>query len=149
MSKAGFATMISYFNADNFFCVTGMMLFANKNARPLTKTAKINNGRINRSKGIPADLIAINSNLSPKLPKVMMEENSNDKGSAVGIQKSVTNPTSFKTVNKSNPLPTKSSMYNQKNCMVNTNMEILKAAIKGPTKALMIRMSSFFITLCF
>jgi hypothetical protein len=33
--------------------------------------------------------------------------------------------------------------------MVNTNMEILKAAIKGPTKALMIRMSSFFITLCF
>ena len=93
--------------------------------------------------------MAINSNLSPKFPKVIMEENSNDRGSAVGIQKSVTNPTSFKTVNKSNPLPTKSSMYNQKNCMVNTNMEILKAAIKGPTKALMIRMSSFFITLCF
>jgi len=43
----------------------------------------------------------------------------------------------------SKPLPTKSSMYNQKNCMVSTNVEIVSAAKKGPMKALRISMSNF------
>lgn len=37
-------------------------------------------------------------------------------------------------------------MYNQKNCMVNTNTEIAKDPIKGPIKDRMIRISSFLIT---
>jgi hypothetical protein len=76
----------------------------------------------------------------------MIEENNSAIGNAVGIQKKVTKPTNFKTVRISNPFPTKSSMYNQKNCMVNTNTEIMKAAIKGPTNERMTSMSSFFIT---
>ena len=43
----------------------------------------------------------------------------------------------------SKPLPTKSSMYNQKNCIVSTKVEIVNAAKKGPMKAFRISMSNF------
>ena len=46
----------------------------------------------------------------------------------------------------SNPLPTKSSIYNQKNCIMSTNRAIRKVAIKGPMNDLMINISNFFIT---
>ena len=49
----------------------------------------------------------------------------------------------------SKPLPTKSSMYNQKNCITNTNNEIKKVAKKGPINERIISVSSFFITLSF
>ena len=148
MSNAGLATIRSYFSADNFFWVTGMMLLANKNASPVTSKAKINKGRMKRSSGIPEDLMATNSNDSPRFPKVMIAEKSNERGRAVGIQNNVTSPTSLPMVGKSRPLPTRSSIYNQKNCMVSTKTEIEKAATNGPIKDLMMRISSFFITLC-
>ena len=43
-----------------------------------------NNGRINRSKEIPEDLIATNSKLSPRLPNVINEERSTASGKASG-----------------------------------------------------------------
>jgi hypothetical protein len=86
------------------------MLFANKKATPDKKMVNINNGRMNLIKGIPAALIAINSKLSPKFPKVMMDENNNANGNAVVKVVAETNPMSSKIVNKSNPLPTRSSM---------------------------------------
>ena len=107
------------------------------------------NGRIKRNKGIPEALIATNSKDSPKLPKVIIEEKSNARGNAVGTQNKVTKPTNFNKVMKSSPFPTKSSIYNQKNCMVNTKTEIANAAIKGPINERMMSMSSFFITLSF
>jgi hypothetical protein len=90
--------------------------------------------------------MATSSKVSPRLPKVMMEENNKARGKAVGTQNRVTRPISFNTVNRSSPFPTRSSMYSQKNCMVNTNKEMAKAAIKGPIKDLMMSISSFFIT---
>lgn len=143
----GLETMISYLSADNFNCVTGIILFANKKAIPQTKKVNTNKGRMNRVKEIPAALMATNSNFSPRFPKVMIDEKSNAKGKAIGTQNKATNPTNFKTVMRSSPLPTKSSIYNQKNCMVKTNKEIAKAAIKGPIKDRIINMSSFFITI--
>ncbi len=143
----GLETMISYLSADNFNCVTGIILFANKNAIPQTKKVNTNNGRMKRVKEMPAALMATNSNFSPRFPKVMIEEKSKARGNAMGTQNKATNPTNFKTVIKSNPFPTKSSIYNQKNCMVNTNKEIANAAIKGPIKDRIINMSSFFITI--
>ena len=73
----------------------------------------------------------------------MIDENKRAKGKAMGTQNNITSPTSFITVKKSNPLPTRSSMYNQKNCMVNTNNEMAKAAKNGPIKERMMSMSSF------
>ena len=116
---------------------------ANKKAMPASKMAKIKSGRIKRTKGMPADLMAMSSKLSPKFPNVMIEEKSKAKGMAVVNMLIDTRPTNFKMMNVSNPFPTKSSMYSQKNCMVSTNIEIVNAAKKGPMKALRISMSNF------
>ena len=145
---AGLATMISYFKLVNFICVTGTMLFANKKAMPVNNKAKRNRGRIKRIKGIPAALIATNSKLSPKFPNVMMEEKSNAKGSAVVKILTDTSPISCNMINKPRPFPTKSSMYNQKNCMVSTKVVISSAAKKGPIKAFRISMSNFLNKVC-
>ena len=110
---------------------------------PASKIAKIKSGRIKRTKGMPADLMAMSSKLSPRFPNVMIEEKSKAKGMAVVNMLIDTRPTNFKMMNVSNPFPTKSSMYSQKNCMVSTNIEIVNAAKKGPIKALRISMSNF------
>jgi hypothetical protein len=50
----------------------------------------INKGLINRNREMPADLMATNSKLSPKFPKVMMDEIKIAKGRASGIAVTVT-----------------------------------------------------------
>jgi hypothetical protein len=87
--------------------------------------------------------MAINSKLSPKFPKVMMEENNKANGNAVVKVLTDTSPINCRIVRKSKPLPTKSSMYSQKNCIVSTKVEIVSAAKKGPIKAFRISMSNF------
>ena len=72
-----------------------------------------------------------------------MDENNSASGNAVVMVLTETNPINSKMVSRSKPLPTKSSMYNQKNCMVSTKVEIVSAAKKGPMKALRISMSNF------
>ena len=105
-----------------------------------------NNGRINRNKEIPEDLMATNSKLSPILPNVINEERSTASGKA-----SVTNTELWYQINlrmtpTPRPLPTKSSIHNQKNCMSSTNKVIKKVAAKGPTNALITSLSNFLIT---
>ena len=111
------------------------------------KKETISKGRMKRSREIPADLIATSSKLSPKLPKVMMEEISMASGSASGIAVAVTYNVSSKMLARSRPLPTRSSMYFQKNCITNTNSVMKKVAINGPTNDLRISLSSFLITI--
>ena len=127
----------------SFICVTGMILFANKKASPANKTANKNKGRINRVNGIPAALMATSSKLSPKLPKVIIDENNNANGSAVVKVLTDTRPINSTMVIKSSPFPTKSSIYNQKNCIVNTNIQMAKAAKNGAMNARRISMSNF------
>ena len=120
-----------------------MILLANKNATPESKMVNKKMGRIKRINGIPAALIATNSKLSPKLPKVIIEENKRESGKERVMVLMATNPTNCMMVKKSNPFPTKSSMYNQKNCIVSTKVVMVSAAIKGPIKAFRISMSNF------
>ena len=63
-----------------------------------------------RISGIPADLMAMSSKLSPRFPNVMIDENSNANGMAVVNILIDTSPTNFKIMKVSNPFPTKSSM---------------------------------------
>ena len=123
------------------------MLLANKNDIPAISIETINNGRINLSNGMPADLMATSSNDSPKLPNVIMEESNKANGSASGTQVIVTSPVSLANVKKSRPLPTKSSMYNQKNCITSTKSATRNVAKNGLIKAFIIKESSFLITL--
>ena len=110
---------------------------------PDKKIVNIKTGRIKRIKGIPAALMATSSKLSPKLPKVIMEENNKESGRDKVMVLIATNPTNCMMVKKSKPFPTKSSMYNQKNCMVSTKVVMVSAAKKGPIKAFRISMSNF------
>jgi hypothetical protein len=72
-----------------------------------------------------------------------MDENSKANGSAVVKVLTETRPINSKMVKRSSPFPTKSSMYNQKNCIVSTNIQMAKAAKKGAMNARRISMSNF------
>src|ERR1700759_4982261 len=104
-------------------------------------------GRIKRNKEIPEDLIATNSKLSPRFPKVIIDEIR----MAIGIESvSSVAPAyhkNFPIVRRSSPLPTRSSIYFQRFCITNTKKEIKKAAIKGPMNALRMSLSNFLITI--
>lgn len=122
-------------------------MFEKINAIPPIIVAVIKSGRIKRDKEIPADFMATNSKVSPRFPNVIIDDNNIANGRAKGISVAETYIINFKMIIKSKPLPTKSSIYNQKNCITNTNNDIKKVAKKGPIKDLRINVSNFFITL--
>jgi hypothetical protein len=126
---------------------TGIILFANKNEIPPIRIAIINNGCIKRSKAMPADFMATNSKLSPKCPNVIIDESKRASGKARGTIEAAYKPINFEIIEKSSPLPTRSSIYSHKNCITNTNNAIKKVAKNGPVKAFIIKASSFLITL--
>ncbi len=66
-----------------------MILFANTKAIPQRKTINMRTGLMNRNNDIPDDLIATNSNLSPRLPNVINEENKTASGSASGTNEAL------------------------------------------------------------
>ena len=90
MSNAGLATRISYSMVVNFKLATGIKKLEMQKATPAMNIDTINRGLINRNREMPADLMATNSKLSPKLPKVMIDEIKIAKGSASGIAVTVT-----------------------------------------------------------
>jgi hypothetical protein len=90
--------------------------------------------------------MATNSKVSPRFPKVIIDESSMARGSARGTSVAQTYKMNLAMVNISRPLPTISSIYNQKNCSTSTNNVIKKVAINGPMNALRMSWSSFFIT---
>ena len=102
-------------------------------------------GRIKRSREIPADFMATNSKLSPRFPKVIIEEIR----MAIGIAKARREAPAYQIncpmVTISKPLPTKSSIYFQSICIINTNTAMKKVIMKGPIKVLRISLSNFFI----
>jgi hypothetical protein len=75
-----------------------------------------------------------------------MEESKMDKGSASGTAVTVTKLVSFRILIRSRPLPTRSSIYFQKNCITKTKRVMKNVAMKGPMKAFRINLSSFLIT---
>ena len=90
MSNAGFATRISYKSVVNFKLATGITKLERKKEKQHKSAATKNKGRIKRNNGIPADLIATNSKLSPKFPKVIMDEIKTANGNANVIIVTVT-----------------------------------------------------------
>jgi hypothetical protein len=63
-----------------------------------------------------------------------MEDKSIANGRANGISEAETKNNNSRITKTPKPLPIKSSMYFQKNCMINMNMEIQKVTTKGPIK---------------
>ena len=101
---------------------------------------------MNRNKDMPEDLIAINSKLSPKFPNVINEESKTANGKANGTNAALWYQINSRITPAPSPFPTKSSMYNQKNCITSTNKVIKKVATNGPIKDLMMSLSNFLNT---
>ena len=112
---------------------------------PLSKTAIQTSGRIKRNKEIPEDLMATNSKLSPRLPNVIIEEIRIAMGMARVNKEALTYHKNCPMVIKSKPLPTRSSMYFHRLCIIKTKNAIKNVAINGPIKDLIMSLSSFFI----
>ena len=116
---------------------------ANKNVIMQSNTVTHTNGRINLSNDMPADFIATSSKLSPRLPKVMIDE----MRIAIGIARvesvALAYHTNFMIVINGNPLPTRSSMYFHNVCIINTKNAIKNVTINGPRKDFRISLSNF------
>jgi hypothetical protein len=80
---------------------------------------------------MPADLIAVNSELSPKFPNVMIAANKIPSGNAMGTRVVDNNPMNLLMVMTSRPLPINSSIHTHMNCMIKMSHVTKKAAIKG------------------
>src|SRR5262249_15810004 len=86
-----------------------------------------------------------NSKLSPRFPNVINDERRTANGKASGTSAAVSYQINSKITAVRNPLPTKSSIHNQKNCITNTRSVIKKVEINGPINAFTTNMSSFLI----
>ena len=94
---------------------------------------------------IPAAFIAVNSELSPRFPKVISDDNSTASGKASGtIIKLIYQKNSPSTSNVS-PLPINSSTYCHKNCIISTKRLTTNVPMKSIPNCFIIKMSNFLI----
>ena len=102
-------------------------------------------GLINLSSEIPDDLMDTSSKLSPRLPKVMIEEISIAIGIASISKEALAYQRNLQIVKRSRSLPTRSSMYFHRLCIISINNAIKKVITNGPIKDLKTSLSNFFI----
>lgn len=94
---------------------------------------------------IPAALIAVSSELSPKFPNVIKEERRIARGKACGT---IINPMYQKNCARAVigiPLPIRSSTYRHKNCIISTNWQMKKVPAKSSPNCLARNISNFFM----
>tara|TARA_B100001250_G_scaffold414335_1_gene452045 strand:- start:1930 stop:2244 length:315 start_codon:yes stop_codon:yes gene_type:complete len=85
-------------------------------------------------KGFPIEFRAVNSDFSDKLPVSIIEANKTDKGRAMGTNVIVEYHNSSRIIYHSNPLPIKSSIYFQRNCINRIIITIENVKKKGRIK---------------
>ena len=112
---------------------------------PQSKTATQINGRINLNNEIPEDFMATSSKLSPRLPKVMIEEIRIAIGMVNVRSEALAYHKNCPMVKRSRSLPTRSSIYFHKLCIINTKKVMKNVAINGPINDLIMSVSNFFI----
>ena len=95
-------------------------------------------------KGFPIEFRAVNSDFSDKFPVSIIEANKTDKGRAMGINVIVEYHNSSRIIYHSNPLPIKSSIYFQRNCINKMVMTIEKVRKNGRIKAEKINFLNIF-----
>src|SRR5258708_2998824 len=76
--------IISYLSVFILRLATGSTLLLKKKATKVSRILTKKRGRRKRSREIPADFMATSSKVSPRLPRVMIEERSTASGRARG-----------------------------------------------------------------
>ena len=94
---------------------------------------------------MPAALMAVSSLLSPRLPKVMSDDNSSASGSACATRLSPIYQKNCAITSIEIPLPMSSSTYRHRNCIINTNWLMKNVPTNSSMNCLIINMSSFLI----
>ncbi len=94
---------------------------------------------------MPAALMAVSSELSPRLPKVISELSNIANGRACGT---IIRPMYWKNCASTSidrPLPMSSSMKRHKNCIISTKRQMKNVPAKSSKNCLAMNLSSFFI----
>ena len=94
---------------------------------------------------MPAALIAVSSELSPKLPNVMSDARRIASGNACGISISPMYQKNCANTSMVRPLPMSSSTYLHRNCIISTNWQMKNVPAKSRPNCLAMNMSSFLI----
>ena len=94
---------------------------------------------------IPAAFIASSSLFSPNVPNVIIEASSVASGSDNGIRVMLPQPRNSSMTFMLRPLPTSSSIYSHRNCIIRMKMTTSRIAMNGPMNDFSMNWSSFFI----
>ena len=94
---------------------------------------------------MPAALIAVSSELSPRFPKVMSEDKRIASGRACGTRVSPMYQKNCASTSTDNPFPMRSSMYLHRNCIISTNWQMKNVPMKSSPNCLAMNMSNFLI----
>ena len=94
---------------------------------------------------IPAALMAVSSELSPRLPNVISEERRIASGNAWGTSINPIYQKNWAITSMVSPFPMSSSMYLHKNCIISTNWQMKNVPMKSKPNCLAINMSNFLI----
>jgi copper(I)-binding protein len=104
----------------------------------------IRRGLKNLTIDAPDDLTATNSEVSPRLPKVINAAKRMPRGNAIGTKVVDNKPRNCRMVNVSSPLPINSSIHTHMNCMIKMNQVTIKAPANGGKNARIINLSRTF-----
>ena len=92
---------------------------------------------------MPAALMAVSSELSPKFPNVMSEDRRIANGKACGINIKLIYQKNCANTSMARPLPINSSMYLHRNCIISTNWQMKNVPMNRRPNCLAINMSNF------
>ena len=94
---------------------------------------------------MPADFMAVSSELSPKFPKVMREERRMASGNACGTRNSPIYQKNCANTSTESPFPMSLSTCCHKNCIIKTNWQMKNVPTKSSPNCLTINISNFLI----
>ena len=93
---------------------------------------------------IPAALIAVSSELSPRFPNVISDDNRIARGNACGTSIRLIYQKNWDKTSIESPLPIKSSIYLQRNCIISTNWQMKNVPMKSILNCRAMNISNFF-----
>ena len=94
---------------------------------------------------MPAALMAVSSELSPRFPYVMSEDSSMARGKACGTSIRLMYQKNCANISIERPFPISSSIYRHRNCIISTNWQMKNVPTKSRPNCREINISNFLI----
>ena len=143
ISSSGLFCFIDSSRWPRFLLASGLMMFWKKNELMEMIMTIVTRERHACMSDMPAALIAVSSQLSPKFPNVINDERSIAKGNACGMSMRAMYQKNCAITSSDSPLPISSSTYRQRNCIISTNWQMKNVATNRSPNCFAINMSNF------